>query len=83
MWQYNDAVRLSANQTCMGALSSAVASIDGFLARNRTAEIQALKGLFGLAGVVHNDDFASTLQVCRSRLQYKICMLNWSGTGSS
>jgi hypothetical protein len=78
MWQYNDAVRLSANQTCMGALSSAVATIDSFLARNRTADIQALKGLFGLAGVVHNDDFASTLQVCWSRPRYKMCVLTWS-----
>jgi pimeloyl-ACP methyl ester carboxylesterase len=63
MWQYSDSIRLFANQTCMGALSSAVATIDGIVAKNNTVDVQTLKGLFGLADIVHTDDFASALQV--------------------
>jgi hypothetical protein len=63
MWQYMDAIRLSANQTCMGALSNATATIDLILAKNNSANTHQLKSLFGLSGVVHDDDFVSVLPV--------------------
>jgi hypothetical protein len=63
MWQYMDAIRLAANQTCMTALAASVKTFDTILEKNNTADTQALKSMFGLEGVKHTDDFATSISV--------------------
>jgi hypothetical protein len=63
MWQYMDAIRLAANQTCMTALAASIKTVDTILEKNNTANTQALKTMFGLEGVVHTDDFAASITV--------------------
>lgn len=56
---YFEVIRRTANQTCIAHIVSAVQTIDKLLDNPLLAT--PLKALFGLAGLQHDDDFASLL----------------------
>jgi hypothetical protein len=61
-----DVIRAAMDQTCSVQLQSAVASIDNILTHPGPAGAvmrKALKSLFGLSGLEHDEDFASILSV--------------------
>ncbi len=60
-WEYMDIIRAAAEPECSKHLVTSISVIDGLLAVPRLRE--ALKGLFGLAELEHDDDFASVLEV--------------------
>ncbi|TFY54686.1 hypothetical protein EVG20_g9606 [Dentipellis fragilis] len=58
-WEYMDVIRLAANKTCSGNLVQAVAEVDKLL--QSPATHNQTRALFGLTGIVHDDDFVSTI----------------------
>jgi hypothetical protein len=60
-WQYMDIIRNAADPTCSSHLVNSINVIDSILLTGifRTQ----LKGLFGLADLEHDDDFASLISV--------------------
>ncbi|KAF9566070.1 peptidase S28 [Agrocybe pediades] len=73
-WQYMDIIRTAANATCSSNLVNSVAKIDSILLGQSNSTKQELKGLFGLAGLTHNTDFASMLELALNSWQNK----NWN-----
>ena len=62
-WRYMDIIRRAADPTCSADLVRAIAFIDAALS---TPPLRgALKQLFGLRDLSHDDDFASLLSVRR------------------
>ena len=66
-WEYHDIIRRAADPECGRRLQEAVRAIDHALGIPRLRRI--VKGLFGLAELEHDDDFASLLEVggCQCR----------------
>ncbi|KAF8651928.1 hypothetical protein AX16_004572 [Volvariella volvacea WC 439] len=60
-WRYMDIIRRAADPTCSENLVNAIKTIDGILQHPRFS--RPLKALFGLAGLEHDDDFASVLEI--------------------
>ena len=58
-WEYMDIIRTAAPKECSDRLISSIARVDNLLARPWFRG--PLKRLFGLGGLTHDDDFASTL----------------------
>ncbi|EIN12709.1 peptidase S28 [Punctularia strigosozonata HHB-11173 SS5] len=64
IWEYMDIIRVAMDPTCSSNLQSAIASIDNILTHpGPTGRIlrRALKSLFGLGELEHDEDFASIL----------------------
>ena len=66
-WEYHDIIRRAADPECSRRLQEAVRAIDHALGIPRLRRI--VKGLFGLAELEHDDDFASLIEVggCQCR----------------
>jgi hypothetical protein len=62
-WQYMEVIRKAAEPKCSSYLENSISTIDSTLAIGPLG--RPLKGLFGLAGLKHDEDFVSLLQVCR------------------
>jgi len=60
-WQYMEIIRQAADPTCSSHLQNSINIIDGILLTGLFKK--QLKGLFGLADLEHDDDFASTISV--------------------
>ncbi|PBP17199.1 hypothetical protein BUE80_DR012130 [Diplocarpon rosae] len=59
MWSYYEPIRVYADQKCIAYQQKVVNMIDNILMHVRNPEITAqLKGVFGLAELTHDDDFA-------------------------
>ena len=61
-WEYMEIIRKAADLKCTGNLQLSVQIIDGLLASPLTRN--AIKSLFGLSGLEHDEDFASVIEVC-------------------
>ncbi|KLO14751.1 peptidase S28 [Schizopora paradoxa] len=59
-WEYMDIIRAAAEPECSQHLVTSIAVIDGLLAVPRLRG--AIKGLFGLAELEHDDDFAGVIE---------------------
>ena len=59
-WQYMEVIRRSAPEACARHLENSIQTIDAILSRGGFPA-RALKALFGLSGLEHDDDFASVL----------------------
>ncbi|TRM64170.1 serine carboxypeptidase S28-domain-containing protein [Schizophyllum amplum] len=59
-WQYMEVIRRAAPEDCSRHLESSIQTVDAILAHGGLPA-RALKALFGLAGLEHDDDFASVL----------------------
>ncbi|KAH7925596.1 peptidase S28 [Leucogyrophana mollusca] len=59
-WEYMEIIRAAADPTCSTHLEKAISTIDSLLAIPHLRV--ALKALFGLAGLEHDEDFASVLE---------------------
>ena len=61
-------IRQAADFKCSQHLENSIQTIDAILLRGDDPISKALKrrlkGLFGLAGLEHDDDFAAMLEVC-------------------
>ena len=55
-------IRKAADLKCTGNLQLSVQIIDGLLASPLTRN--AIKSLFGLSGLEHDEDFVSVIEVC-------------------
>jgi hypothetical protein len=62
-WEYMDTIRLAADKTCSDNLVNSVEAIDKILATENPTLIRLLKGLFGLADLKSDTDFASVISV--------------------
>jgi hypothetical protein len=62
-------IRNAADPTCSNHLVNSVKVIDAILLGPSKFLKSQLKGLFGLANLTHNDDFASTISVCHLPLK--------------
>jgi hypothetical protein len=69
-WEYMDTIRISADQSCMARLESAISHIDAILATGNRFAIRTLKSLFGVQDLEHDEDFASLISV-RSSHQFE------------
>ncbi|CCM03509.1 uncharacterized protein FIBRA_05643 [Fibroporia radiculosa] len=70
-WEYMDIIRRAADPECSANIQSAIEAIDTILSISQLRT--PLKGLFGLAGLEHDEDFASLLTSPMSSWQSK----NW------
>lgn len=66
-WEYMEIIRQAADPKCSAHLENSIQTIDATLARGddpigRTLK-RRLKGLFGLAGLEHDEDFVSLIEV--------------------
>ncbi len=61
-WQYFVPVQEGMPSNCSKDISLVIDHIDSVLETGTPQSIYALKAMFGLQGVVHNDDFASALE---------------------
>lgn len=61
-WRYMEVIRKAAEPKCSSYLENSISTIDSILAIRPLR--RPLKGLFGLAGLKHDEDFVSLLQVC-------------------
>ncbi|TEB20680.1 peptidase S28 [Coprinellus micaceus] len=59
-WEYMTVIRDAADPKCSSRIVSSIASIDAILERGYFKK--QLKGLFGLAGLEHDEDFVSLLE---------------------
>ncbi|KAI0917296.1 hypothetical protein AcW2_007465 [Taiwanofungus camphoratus] len=59
-WEYAEIIRLAADPECSASLQTSVEAIDNVLSIPGLKRV--LKGLFGLAGLEHDDDFVSLLE---------------------
>ena len=66
-WEYMEIIRQAADPKCSAHLESSVQAIDSILTRGNDPINKALKrrlkGLFGLADLEHDDDFAALVEV--------------------
>lgn len=60
-WEYMDIIRRAADIKCSGNIQLTVEIVDSLLGNPITSK--PIKALFGLAGLQHNEDFASILEV--------------------
>jgi hypothetical protein len=60
-WQYMEIIRNAADPTCSSHLVNSIGTIDVILLTGVFKK--QLKGLFGLADLEHDDDFASLISV--------------------
>jgi hypothetical protein len=60
MWEYMEIIRQAAEPKCAGHLEKSIETIDNILGKSLS---QALKGLFGLGGLHHDEDFAALITV--------------------
>jgi len=60
-WQYMEIIRQAADPTCSSHIQNSINIIDTILLTGLFKK--QLKGLFGLADLEHDDDFASTISV--------------------
>lgn len=60
-WEYLEVIRLHAPPDCVARIQSTIAAVDSIL--DVPLLRSPLKGLFGLAELEHDDDFASVLKV--------------------
>jgi len=70
-WQYMEIIRQAADPTCSSHLQNSINIIDTILFTGLFKK--QLKGLFGLADLEHDDDFASTISV-----RHSLCFWNLS-----
>ncbi|PVF95215.1 peptidase S28 [Serendipita vermifera] len=70
-WEYMDIIRTAAPSACSEAIQSSMTNVDALLIRPPSK--WALKALFGLQGISHDDDFVSTIVWPLSAFQGK----NW------
>lgn len=61
-WQYFKPVQAGMPSNCSSDVTKVIDYVDSVLLSNDTDAITALKTKFGLAGLEHNDDFASVLE---------------------
>jgi hypothetical protein len=66
LWQYLEVIRLAAEPECASSLENSIQTIDNILSHQRISA--PLKALFGLAGLKHDEDFASLIAVSCSHL---------------
>ncbi|KAJ7079718.1 serine carboxypeptidase S28-domain-containing protein [Mycena belliarum] len=59
-WEYMEIIRQAADPKCSAHLENAIQTIDGILSTGRLT--RALKSLFGLSELRHDDDFASVIE---------------------
>lgn len=69
-WEYMEIIRQSADPKCIGHLESAIKTIDSVFT-NGNGPIhrrlkRAVKKLFGVEELQHDEDFASLIEVCWS-----------------
>lgn len=73
-WEYMEIIRQAADFKCSQHLENSIQTIDAILLRGDDPVSKALKrrlkGLFGLAGLEHDEDFASMLEVCHAVTTY-------------
>lgn len=62
-WEYMEIIRKAADPKCSAHLEKSIQTIDTILAISHLKS--HLKGLFGLADLKHDEDFASLLEVTR------------------
>lgn len=79
LWEYMDVIRRFADQRCSKHLEGLAAMIDSMLSQPGTRN--AIKGLFGLAGLEHDYDFVSTIEVSVQRGVHDSRLLIWSLDG--
>ena len=72
-WEYMEIIRKAADPKCSSHLENAISSIDSILAIPRMSTV--FKGLFGLASLQHNEDFASVLEVGSLIYLYHSCTM--------
>ncbi|KAI9056849.1 peptidase S28 [Trametes sanguinea] len=60
-WRYHEPIMQYMPQNCSTDIQAAIAYVDDTIASGDASKIAALKDNFGLAGIVHNDDFAAEL----------------------
>jgi hypothetical protein len=60
MWEYMEVIRLAAEPKCAGHLEKSIETIDNILGKPFS---KTLKGLFGLAGLHRDEDFAALIAV--------------------
>lgn len=61
-WQYFEPVKAGLTKNCTADLEAVVDYIDNILVNGTAAAQTELKGMFGLAGLEHNDDFAMAIE---------------------
>lgn len=66
-----DIIRAAAEPECSQNLVTSIAVIDGLLAVPRLRD--AIKGLFGLGELEHDDDFAGMIEVCPQFFKLTLC----------
>ncbi|KAJ7213888.1 serine carboxypeptidase S28-domain-containing protein [Mycena pura] len=59
-WEYMEIIRNAADPICSAHLQNSIKTIDAILSAGRLK--RPLKSLFGLAGLSHDDDFASVIE---------------------
>lgn len=69
-WEYTEVIRLNAPPDCIERIQSTIALVDRIL--DVPLLRKPLKGLFGLGGLEHDDDFVSLLRAPLSGWQGKI-----------
>ncbi|KZT27441.1 peptidase S28 [Neolentinus lepideus HHB14362 ss-1] len=69
-WEYMDIIRRAADPTCSKHIQNTIKTIDTLLAFPHVKK--TLKGLFGLADLVHDEDFASVLEAPLGYWQAKV-----------
>ncbi|KAF7768313.1 hypothetical protein Agabi119p4_7556 [Agaricus bisporus var. burnettii] len=78
-WQYMEIIRKAADPKCSHHLENSIKIIDSILLGHSKFFKSHLKGLFGLANLTHDDDFASTISSPLGSWQSK----NWDPEESS
>ena len=61
MWEYMEVIRQAAEPKCADHLQKSIETIDDILGKPFS---KTLKGLFGLRGLQHDEDFAALIAVC-------------------
>lgn len=61
-WGYYDIIRQFADADCVKQLETSILEIDNLFDQSASAK-QALKNLFGVPSLTHDEDFGSLLQV--------------------
>ena len=77
-WEYSEIIRKAADPKCSAHLENAIQTIDGILTYEGRFGVtlkRRLKGLFGVADLQHDDDFATLLRVCLSDQQLRLGVL--------
>ncbi|EPQ50969.1 peptidase S28 [Gloeophyllum trabeum ATCC 11539] len=69
-WEYMDIIRRAADPKCSARIQTTVKTVDALLAVPRLK--RTLKGLFGLADLEHDEDFASVLETPLGYWQAKV-----------